>query len=208
LSAIEQIEEDLLWREAELALLRDMVSDSSLRGNKKRVLFRSAWAMLYAHYEGFCKFCWDVYLEELSTIHSTIASLPKRTAAHALQHALKKAKSLNNFDLWDFIEIGFPSEIAAAPKFSEIDTKSNLWPSVFDEILDYTDTKCSAIEEQRTKIKTLVARRNDIAHGKKVFIEDLVYYLEYESAVKSVMYDLALGIDARLAAAQLQQSAV
>ncbi|WP_433935604.1 MAE_28990/MAE_18760 family HEPN-like nuclease [Brevundimonas diminuta] len=41
---------------------------------------------------------------------------------------------------------------------------------------------------------SLVSRRNDIAHGKKVFIQDMTYYREYEDAASALMYNLALAI--------------
>lgn len=53
--------------------------------------------------------------------------------------------------------------------------------------------------DEPDKIKTLVARRNDIAHGQKVFIEDLTYYLEYENMTRNLMYALALAVIDRAA---------
>ncbi len=53
MTAINQLEDDLAWREAELAVLRVILANRELTKLQKEVLFRAAWALLYAHYEGF-----------------------------------------------------------------------------------------------------------------------------------------------------------
>jgi len=55
------------------------------------------------------------------------------------------------------------------------------------------------VEKNRPKLTTLVARRNEIAHGQKNFIAEFRYYRTYETAVYEVMYDLALQVEERLA---------
>jgi MAE_28990/MAE_18760-like HEPN len=57
------IEADLDWRQAELAVFREMLTLSADLETRKRALFRAGWALLYAHYEGFSKFCLDLYIE-------------------------------------------------------------------------------------------------------------------------------------------------
>jgi hypothetical protein len=56
------IEADLDWRQAELAVLREILILSAELGTRKRALFRAGWALLYAHYEGFSKFCLELYI--------------------------------------------------------------------------------------------------------------------------------------------------
>jgi hypothetical protein len=81
-----------------------------------------------------------------------------------------------------------------APQLAQIDTQSNLWPDLLDNILIRLDLGAYDIISEKRKIKTLVARRNDIAHGKKVFIENFEYYIEYEEAALNLMYALALAV--------------
>lgn len=47
-------------------------------------------------------------------------------------------------------------------------------------------------------IATLVSRRNKIAHGERDIIPEFDYYLKFEEAAKSVMYELALAVDEKL----------
>lgn len=53
-------------------------------------------------------------------------------------------------------------------------------------------------------LATLVARRNDIAHGKKVFIRDMTYYHDYEQAVDAVMVGLALAVVGKAESSQAE----
>jgi len=51
-----ELEQDLNWREAELASLKVLVAEATAGTVSHQALLRALWAMLYAHYEGFCKF--------------------------------------------------------------------------------------------------------------------------------------------------------
>jgi hypothetical protein len=44
------------------------------------------------------------------------------------------------------------------------------------------------------KLKSLVARRNEIAHGQKMTISSLTEYQEYENAAIVVMHELAISV--------------
>jgi hypothetical protein len=51
---------------------------------------------------------------------------------------------------------------------------------------------CKLIDNHKIKIKTLVGRRNDIAHGKINTISSIEEYQIYENAALDVMYELAV----------------
>ncbi len=53
---VKQLEEDLDWRIAELGILKTQVVSARKGSDRYQVMLRALWAMLYAHYEGFCKF--------------------------------------------------------------------------------------------------------------------------------------------------------
>lgn len=59
------LERDLKWREAELASLKRLAITSSTETVAYQGLLRALWALLYAHYEGFTKFCWDTVLDHI-----------------------------------------------------------------------------------------------------------------------------------------------
>ena len=52
----QQLEEDLSWREGEIASLK--LAIVAAVPSRRAPLLRAAWALLYAHYEGFCRFAW------------------------------------------------------------------------------------------------------------------------------------------------------
>ena len=53
---MKQIEADLDWRESELAVLRKHLLSTTVGSTQETTFLRTNLAMLYAHYEGFCKF--------------------------------------------------------------------------------------------------------------------------------------------------------
>src|SRR6266436_3095888 len=62
-----QIESDLKWREGEIASLKLLAASFPADSNRQRALLRALWAMLYAQYEVFCKFCWDLFLTAIES---------------------------------------------------------------------------------------------------------------------------------------------
>jgi hypothetical protein len=192
-----QIERDLDWREEELATFRELLTRMPRQTVKSHALFRAGWALIYAHYEGFCKFGLDLYLESLGRLLTNCRSLPECLFVYSIEAEIRKAKNLSSHDLFKFFGDGVVILREQAPKFSGIDTRSNLWPNLLEETLEKLDLSPVNVLLERRKLETLVARRNDIAHGKRVFIEDIEYYLEYERAATTTMYALALAVSDR-----------
>ena len=81
------------------------------------------------------------------------------------------------------------------PVFPEVDTESNLWPNVLEGLLEAAALNVDEIDENRYKLKTLVSRRNKIAHGERDIIIDFSYYEGYEIAFREVAYNLAIAIE-------------
>ena len=67
----QQIEDDLRWREEELVSLKLQAISMDKNSIRHKALLRAMWVLLYAHYEGFCKFPWYLYLEELAMKEKT-----------------------------------------------------------------------------------------------------------------------------------------
>ncbi|WP_065327179.1 MAE_28990/MAE_18760 family HEPN-like nuclease [Tritonibacter mobilis] len=198
MTIFESLTTDLDWRESELGSLRILLSRNDISKKQKEVLLRAAWAMLYAHYEGFSKFCLTVFYDEASKRMSDCEALPPRTKALALDKQLKRLKSLPSLEMLYEMEAITDQVKALKPDFPEVDTKSNLWPSVMNDLLLDADIIIDALSLHSAKLKTLVARRNGIAHGQKNFIDEVDYYFTYENAVYDVLYHLAYSVDDRL----------
>lgn len=198
MTPFDEIERDLDWREAELAVLRLFLINEGITEREKRVLFRAAWALLYAHYEGFCKFAFTVYFDALKKSGERCENLAPKTQAFALT---EKLKVIRNLPAVDFISAmrGFDTDVLSKPvSFPEVDTDSNLSPKVLERLLEDAGLELEALSSHNRSLFTLVNRRNKIAHGEREIIPELEYYLQFEGAAKDVMTELALAIDEKL----------
>lgn len=195
---LDKLTEDLNWRESEIASFRILLSKSDITRTQHEALLRAAWALLYAHYEGFTKFCLTVFFDSASKQSDRCRSLPYATRAFALEGQIKSIRSANTIQAIDLIENIFSVALEDKPVFPEVDTKSNLWPNVLDEILIFADINEDLFDGDREKIKTLVARRNDIAHGQRNKVDDIGYYLTFEDAVLKFFYRLIFCVERRL----------
>lgn len=201
LSPLESISRDLGWREAELGSLKLLLARQDITDHQRTVLLRACWALLYAHYEGFSKNALTIFFDEAKRRAQNCGSLPQLTKLFALEKTLKRLRSLPSNDFLSEIESFSTVHHIGPPEFPEVETKSNLWPSVLQEILDAADINLPALNANNILIKTLVSRRNKIAHGNNEIIQDASYYRSYEAAVYDLMYELAFGIEDRLSRA-------
>jgi len=199
MAIIDDISRDLDWREAEIASMRLLLSRKDISSKQVEVLLRAAWALLYAHYEGFVKYCLTLYYEEISARSVKCENLPIATQIFALAKVLKQIRTMPPADLINEVTYFKSRHLDSVASFPEVDTDSNLWPETLIALLTSADLDSKTVEENRPKLTTLVARRNEIAHGEKNFIAEFQYYRTYETAVYEVMYDLALQVEERLA---------
>ncbi|WP_320202358.1 MAE_28990/MAE_18760 family HEPN-like nuclease [Agrobacterium rosae] len=197
MEAIDEITADLDWRETELGLLKVFFMRKDVSKKQHAVLARAAWSLLYAHYEGFAKFALTLFFERASKAVESCQPLPHRTREFALIVELKRIRGLPNNEFLAAIEGFNQTLLGLKPQFPDVDTKSNLWPNVLEDLLTLADITCPAVDKNRVLLKALVGKRNGIAHGEdiKAKYED---YLLQEQAVYSVMYELAYAIDGRL----------
>lgn len=198
MSAIDIISQDLDWREREIASMRILLSGAGLTNSQRSALLRAGWAMLYAHYEGFIKNTLTVFYDEAAKAAGKCEHLPSSTRAFALRDTLRCLKNLPCDDMLNKIENFQVDHLASNPQFPDVDTKSNLWPNVLIDLLKTADLNTSIAEKNEAKLRTLVSRRNSIAHGEKSFINEVSYFLGFEEAVYEVLYDVALQVDNRL----------
>ncbi len=198
LSPLDIITDDLNWREMELGSLKLLLSRADVSDSQKSVLLRVSWAILYAHYEGFSKTALTVFYDYAKLAVDNCGSLPVKTRLFALEKKLKTLRSLQAEPLLSELEKFQVAFYNPSPDFPEVDTKSNLWPNVLEDLLEKADITLDAINTHRLKISTLVTRRNNIAHGKRDLIAEIAYYRGFEDAVYDLMYEMAYKIDERL----------
>lgn len=190
------LEQDLKWREAELASLKRLAINATTEQVAYRALLRAMWALLYAHFEGFTKFCWDTVLDHVQSTAIPAGELESKFALLALEPRFKEHRAnLESSSIWSFFEVGLPQALLAAAHFpneARLKTESNLWPNIFERESNRLGIQCHELHKHRGRIKALVARRNDIAHGKNMVISNLTEYHDYENATLCLMHELAI----------------
>ncbi|WNO54948.1 MAE_28990/MAE_18760 family HEPN-like nuclease [Stakelama saccharophila] len=200
MSPIKEIERDLDWRETELATLRLLLANRAVQARERTVLFRAAWTLLYAHYEGFCKFALTVYYDTLKRSGKKCDEFPFPVQCFAVSKNLKKIRDLPRKELLQKIVKFSDEHLKSSPSFPEVETDSNLWPDKLIELLYDADLVTPSLPLHNRKLETLVRRRNKIAHGERDIIKELDYYVEYEDAFKIVAYELVFAINDKLEA--------
>ena len=192
----QELEQDLAWRESEMGTLKLLLAASPTGSERQRALLRACSAMLYAHYEGFSKFCWTLLLDSIAAEQRSRAELTEPLAKRAMTPVFQKLRRDTSVDsLWNFATKDFQielSDIAAFPE--EIDTKSNLWPKLSETINASVGLNCPLLDVHSSEIGQLVGRRNKIAHGEKLEIADMNQFQKLEHAVILVMHELAIAV--------------
>ncbi|WDJ85025.1 MAE_28990/MAE_18760 family HEPN-like nuclease [Xanthomonas campestris] len=206
MSVLNALTDELNWRETEIASMRILLLSGSGTPSQQTVLLRAAWALLYAHYEGFCKNALVIFFDAACNSGVLGQDLPQATKLLSLASTLRRLKSLPDLEILQNIENFSHLHLIKAPVFPGVDTKSNLWPNVLIDLMNSADLRSDKVEENRSKLHTLVARRNKIAHGENSVIPEFSYYKSYEDAVYDVIYDLAYQIADRLQTAPYMRS--
>jgi hypothetical protein len=192
----QEIENDLKWRQDEIASLKHHAISVCRNEISHRAALRALWAMLYAHFEGFTKFCWDLALDEIEKENVKRCDLVESLTIVSLESVFSAFRgNTSSESIWTFFSREFAKSLTETVRFADkcrLSTESNLWPNVFAKETSKLGITCREIESRRQLIKSLVARRNEIAHGKFMTIKDLAEYKPYEDAAFAVMYELAL----------------
>ena len=191
-----QIEEDLKWREAELASFKILIYFASKGSVRESALLRAIWALLYAHYEGFCKFAWDLYLDALEKEGVPRSVCRDNIVCLSLESDFKRLRgNLASESIWSFCTSEFQGLMSDPLVFqTKLETEHNLWPNIFRENTQKMALPTTMIDEHATRIRALVERRNEIAHGQKMIIQDIDEYQKYEDSALLIMHELAVNI--------------
>jgi hypothetical protein len=186
----DSLAEDLAWRKQELSALKSLIESASASSAKGKMLLRSGITILYAHWEGFIKSAASKYLEYVAMQRLKYSELSSNFIALGLKTKLNHANESNKATIFteavDFIRAQL-DEQSSIPYKDVVQTGSNLSSSILREItcllgLDYSlyETKQVLIDEK------LLARRNSIAHGNFLQL-DQPDYLELHEQVVGMM---------------------
>ena len=191
-----QIEAELNWREAELASLKRVAVSSPRNSVQESALLRALCALLYAHYEGFCKFAWNLYLDVLSNSGVARSDCKGALILLSVEEDLSKIRQKSLDEMWQFCSADFQSLLTQQLVFDEktkMDT-SNLHPETLRKHCKKVLFPHSVLDENDVTLVTLIRRRNEIAHGQKNMIASLADYQKYEKAAQLVMHEMAVSV--------------
>lgn len=168
--------DDFGWRRLELAHLKKLLSDAERRSASSpatRGLSRAMVAMCYAHWEGYSKNALDHYARLVTRRRPRIS---EARDGLAVEHAIRLLKRISSGDahakevLATALRGGSDERINLDRSILS-DTKSNLR---FDTLQGLFARGCIPIDDFELKAnlidKLLCDRRNDVAHGRALFV--------------------------------------
>lgn len=204
-----EIERDLVWREAELAILRKQLLQSAIGSLQEQTLLRANVALLYAHYEGFCKFSVGIYLEALKKRKLKRSDLKWNIAAHSLKKLFLELKQMDHQnDFFTRFMNEFNSSMDEVAEFENLAETSNLWPDLLISWLERLDLNSKNVREQTNFLRDLVDSRNKIAHGQRLTISTRSAFDFYVKAATLAMHEVAVGIADALENRSYQRSSI
>lgn len=191
----DELDKDLKWREVELAILRKQLLQTTVGSTQERTFLRTNLAMIYAHYEGFCKFA-------LSTYTDALAKLPLKRVDLKWAIAAQSLGKLHN----ELRAIADPSEYFSK-LFQELDTHlnspatyekpenvANLWPDLLMSWQKRLGLDSTVVQNEKTRLESLVNSRNQIAHGKNLTVASRSELDKHAEAATLAMHEVAIGI--------------
>lgn len=196
LNWVEKLEDDLQRREAELAVFKVLITRADEDTVRHQALLRALWVMLYAHYEGYCKFALQIYLDALMQRKLPRIDYKDPIIAFSMQEKFRHlSNNLSNDNCVRFIR-QFPVDLNNPVEFDEeaFESHGNFAPDLLKQNCQSVGLSYNQVEANRLHLKKLVNRRNLIAHGKLLPIENFQEYQDCENATFDVMLGLAVAV--------------
>jgi antitoxin (DNA-binding transcriptional repressor) of toxin-antitoxin stability system len=187
---IQKIDDELIWRRKELSDFKAVIQQQAQNPLRLSVLLRAGVTLLYAHWEGFVKISGTYYLQYVAAQRRPGLELRANFIAIKLKSQISeasKSKKISSAEqLIDFFCTRLADDLKI-PHKGIVDTEANLSSSVLKEILWILGLERTSFETKSVLIdKSLVARRNFIAHGEPLDIE-LDDYLDLHDEVLSMI---------------------
>ncbi len=183
----DSLTEDFVWRRKELFILKSLIQASKKSSSQQKALIRSGIPILYAHWEGFVKAAASNYLEYVALQGLRYTELQSNFVALAVKNKLSEARESNKASIFIEAITSIRSDLEGKsniPYKGVIQTGSNLNSSFLKEItvtlgLDYSEyeIKENLIDEK------LLAKRNNIAHGEYLQMEESDYIELHDEVV-------------------------
>ena len=179
------LSKDFVWRKKELSQIKYMLETEGIPKEKKKVLFRSSIAIIYAHWEGFLKKSGERYLEYIASKRLKNYQLSENFLTISLCETVNifqpSKKYSSFFKVVEFFNFKMNNN-AKIPSNKIIDTESNLSSKVLKEIIWCLNLSYEGFEIKEKIIDNkLLRKRNFIAHGEEIETdENEIKYLKDE----------------------------
>ncbi|WP_437191350.1 MAE_28990/MAE_18760 family HEPN-like nuclease [Planctomicrobium sp. SH527] len=201
-----ELEDELTWRMNEMRFLRNRLSDLSDADDQERYC-KSLVVMLYAHFEGFWKAAFTIYLSELNRMglqcgnaSESIIAASMAELFHSLNDPNKKSDFFRGSAPDDTVLHRFCRHAEFAGKLHDVlastidipidvvlDTESNLTPTVVRKTLFRMGFDHEEFKGDEGIVNQLLRRRNDIAHGSARSGIRVEVYRNLEASVLGIM---------------------
>ena len=170
---VDATDADLAWRKHELSAWSTLLSRTD--PPQRDAYLRGAWALLYAHWEGFVKSAATMYLEYVSRQGLTIEALSDSLVAVAMRGAISSAVESRHGSAHTQLVSSIRAGRAKARlpfDSATVKTNANLKFDAFAEVLWSVGCDPEPFRSIQTDIdKSLLRNRNDIAHGKYLVVD-------------------------------------
>lgn len=207
-----QMEDEFSWRQDEIRFFQNRLAYLDDATDQDR--FRRALVlMLYAHFEGFCKFCLSLYVNAVNGEGITCNQANYAIAAAALSNVFRELRDPNK--KCDEFRRALPEDaklhkLARDREFLErtddfgqksvsipdlvVDTESNLTPVVLRKNLYRLGLSPNQFDGFAGNINRLLQTRNSIAHGESSSGVDARTYTELHDIVFTIMREVTVQV--------------
>jgi len=186
---------DLKWRESELSFLFKQLISTNPGSTQEQALLRANLTMIYAHYEGFCKFALGEYIDALEKLKLKRIQLKWKLATFSMTSFHKELlNETNQADFFTKLFNEFDLHINEVATYSRPEQISNLWPDLLASWLNKLDLDDKCVNDEHVTLEALVTHRNQIAHGKKLTVSNRGELIKYSKAATLAMHQVAVGI--------------
>lgn len=194
----QELERDFTWRQHELFQAKAILRTVEQNEHQKKVMHRALIVLLYAHFEGFVKFCLSQYLDLICNgLEIKAEELKDELIVYSLK---KKFSSLqgkgalgNRIEFVNRVRDVFNLQLTLEDE--NIDTKSNLKSKVLLDLFEEIGIPFTMDKFKLKDIDTLVNRRNGVAHGEQLSMLSDEDFLKLETAILKLMEEIASTIE-------------
>lgn len=192
---VKQIETDLEWREKELAVLRKQLLATAVGSTQEVTFLRTNLAMIYAHYEGFCKFALGVYIDALQKLALRRVDLKWAIAAQSLRDFHTELKQVSEpGEYFTKLLTELDAHLNAKATYEKPENIANLWPDLLMSWLKRLGLDSTTVQSEKKRLESLVDTRNHIAHGKKLPVASRAELEKHAQAATLAMHEVAVGV--------------